>query len=255
VAFDDALHGFRSKRGTGTAILEARLHLDHSIQQGRCLYQLFLDLSKAYDTLDRARTLELLQRYGMGPNLLGLLRNFWVNLQLVPRQGGFYGRPIRSARGVTQGDPLSPIIFNIVVDAVVRAMRAATPGGSMLALFYADDGWLASQQAPVVQEAVDAATDLFARMGLRMNATKTKSMTGHSGNAVHAISTPAFSRRHSGEGETYTARKRRMVACPKCDKPMQERNLAHHPMTQHNCYQRPQKRSRLLHVISQEPRT
>jgi Reverse transcriptase (RNA-dependent DNA polymerase) len=46
-AFDDALHGFRSKQGTGTAILKARLHLDCSIQQG-------IDLSKAYDTLDRA---------------------------------------------------------------------------------------------------------------------------------------------------------------------------------------------------------
>jgi Reverse transcriptase (RNA-dependent DNA polymerase) len=170
--------------GANRALVEARLHLDYSIQQGRCLYQVFLDLSKAYDTLDRACTLELLQRYKMGPNLLGLLRP--EILQLVPRQGGFYRRPIWSARGVTQGDPLSPIIFNIAINAVVRTMGAAKPGGSALALFYADDGWLASQ------EAVDAATDLFARMGLPMNATKTKSMTGHSGNAVHAISTPAF---------------------------------------------------------------
>jgi hypothetical protein len=52
VAFDDALHGFRKNRGTGTAILEACLQIDYSIQQGQVLSQVFLDLSKAYDTLD-----------------------------------------------------------------------------------------------------------------------------------------------------------------------------------------------------------
>ena len=32
----------------------------------------------------------------------------------------FYGRPFGTERGVTQGDPASQYIFNIVVDAVVR---------------------------------------------------------------------------------------------------------------------------------------
>jgi retron-type reverse transcriptase len=125
--FGDTLHGFRPGRGTGTAILEARLHLDKSIQQGKTLSQVFLDLSKAYDTLDRDRTIELLQAYGVGPRSIRILRNFWNNLQLVPRQGGFYGKPIKSERGVTQGDPLSPIVFNVAVDAVVRHLRASFP--------------------------------------------------------------------------------------------------------------------------------
>jgi hypothetical protein len=47
IVFHDALHGFRQKRGTGTAILEARLNLDISIQRGIPLHQIFLDLTKA----------------------------------------------------------------------------------------------------------------------------------------------------------------------------------------------------------------
>jgi hypothetical protein len=48
IQFDDMLHGFCPGRGMGTAILEARLHLDKNIQQGKTLSQVFLDLSKAY---------------------------------------------------------------------------------------------------------------------------------------------------------------------------------------------------------------
>ena len=33
--------------------------------------------------------------------------------------GGYYGTGFKGARGVTQGDPLSPTIFNMVVDVVV----------------------------------------------------------------------------------------------------------------------------------------
>ena len=38
---------------------------------------------------------------------------------MVARTGGYYGAPFRGERGVTQGDPLLPTIFNVVVDAVV----------------------------------------------------------------------------------------------------------------------------------------
>ena len=39
---------------------------------------------------------------------------------MVAQAGGYYGKAFGGERGVTQGDPLSPTIFNVVVDAVVR---------------------------------------------------------------------------------------------------------------------------------------
>ena len=39
---------------------------------------------------------------------------------MVARVVGYYGDTFKGFRGVTQGDPLSNTIFNVVVDAVVH---------------------------------------------------------------------------------------------------------------------------------------
>ena len=84
------------------------------------LYVIFLDLTKAYDDLDRSRSLEILKGYGVGERVRRLLREYWNKSMMVARAGGYYGTGFKVKRDVTQGDPLSPTIFNVVVDAVVR---------------------------------------------------------------------------------------------------------------------------------------
>ena len=39
---------------------------------------------------------------------------------MAARAGGYYGAAFKGKSGVTQGDPLFPTIFNMVVDAVFR---------------------------------------------------------------------------------------------------------------------------------------
>ena len=66
IMFHDALHGFREGCGTGTATLEAKLLQQLADMRKEVLYVIFLDLNKAYDALDRSRSLEILKRYGVG---------------------------------------------------------------------------------------------------------------------------------------------------------------------------------------------
>ena len=81
---------------------------------------IFLDLHKAYDALDRSRCLEILEGYVVGPRARRILRAYWGKMTMVARAGGYYGDAFKGAQGVTQGYLLSPTIFNVVVDVVVR---------------------------------------------------------------------------------------------------------------------------------------
>ena len=120
ITYHDAFHGFRAGRGTGTATLEANLLQQLADLGEEVLYIIFLDLTKAYDALDRSRCLEILEGYGVGPNARRLLTNYWQRLTMVARAGGCYGTPFGGERGVMQVNPVSPTIFNVVVDTVVR---------------------------------------------------------------------------------------------------------------------------------------
>ena len=55
IKYHDALHGFRAVRGTGTATLKSKLLQQLAAMREEVLYVIFLDLTKAYDTLDRSR--------------------------------------------------------------------------------------------------------------------------------------------------------------------------------------------------------
>ena len=50
---------------------------------------IFLDLTKAYDALDRSRCLDILEGYGVGPGARRLLQNYWRRLTMVARSGGY----------------------------------------------------------------------------------------------------------------------------------------------------------------------
>ena len=49
---------------------------------------------------------------------------------MVERAGGYYGTYFKGDKGVTQGDPLSPTIFNVVVNFVVRHWVAVMVEGA-----------------------------------------------------------------------------------------------------------------------------
>ena len=79
VKFHNALHGFQANRGTDTVCIEAKLLQQLSKMVQTTLHFKFLDLQKAYDTVYREPLLEILEGYGVGLNVLGLLKCYLDN--------------------------------------------------------------------------------------------------------------------------------------------------------------------------------
>ena len=65
--------------------------------------------------------MEILRWYSLGPRLQRLLQRYWDEQRVVPESGKYYGRPFITGIEVTQGDPVSMRIFNIIVYELLRA--------------------------------------------------------------------------------------------------------------------------------------
>jgi hypothetical protein len=119
---------------------------------------LLLPLPKLIIITDSSeRLLDILTGYGVRPRIRGLLRFYWDHQQSVAWQADYHGEAFQPSRGVTQGGIISPTLFNILVDAVVRKwladiledLEVAISGlqdavEGKIALFCADDGMVGS---------------------------------------------------------------------------------------------------------------
>ncbi len=111
IEFHPSLHGGPPKRGTGTVTIEAKLAQQLAWMEQEPLYQVFADLRKAYDHLDQEQCLDITTGYGVGPKLLRLQTKFWNQAQMVCHAGGSFGKPFEDFPGVTQGGPLSSLMY------------------------------------------------------------------------------------------------------------------------------------------------
>ena len=69
--------------------------------------------------MDRYHCLDILAWYGVGTRMLRILQTYWAQLQMVAKAGCHYMPVLQIHGGVTQGCPLSPTIFNVVVESII----------------------------------------------------------------------------------------------------------------------------------------
>ena len=55
------MYGFKRRRGYHTAIGKARIMIQMSVYRSHTIYQIYLDLRKAYDSIDRNRLIRILE--------------------------------------------------------------------------------------------------------------------------------------------------------------------------------------------------
>ena len=107
---------------------------------------------------------------------------------MVARVGVYYGTAFQGARGVMPVDLLSPTIFNVVVEALVRKWvtvlisdaeeqgERGKKGKHQYTIFYADNGMVSSSNPRWIHGAFNTLVVLFHRVGLKTNVGKTVGM-------------------------------------------------------------------------------
>ena len=119
----------------------------HQQKQPRILLK--LDISKAFDSVSWPFLLEVLQQLGFGRLWRDIISGLFSSSSTQVLVNGVPGDHIRHQRGLRQGDPLSPMLFILVMDVLGHMITKATNEGLLLPLstralqhrisIYADD--------------------------------------------------------------------------------------------------------------------
>ena len=93
------------------------------IANGKDVFWVFMDLEKAYDTIDRHGIWQMLRVYGVGGKLLKAVQSFYVESRACVRVGNDMSEWFLVNVGLRQGCVMSPWLFNVYLDGVVREVN------------------------------------------------------------------------------------------------------------------------------------
>jgi len=142
------------------------------------LIQVFLDLSAAYDMVDRRILWTLLSsRFKMPIGMIKRLRSLFDFNYSKLNVSGIKSEKIPHLRGLPQGSSLSPILFNFYIDSLIDILEQEnlmmnSMGIKSNNLFFADDGNIHSNDREVVQKLLDIAHKWENEFGMKFSPEK-----------------------------------------------------------------------------------
>ncbi|KAG8175855.1 hypothetical protein JTE90_013405 [Oedothorax gibbosus] len=173
--------GFRPRDGIAFCISQLDQVLSDTRNEKRGLCLVSLDLCKAFDSVSHQAIFHTLESLGLDKRFISYLRYVYGNGRTRLTYGGNESAPILPGRGVRQGDPLSPLIFNVVFDNVLRSvpdhLGLRCRGEWISKLAFADDLVLCAENAVDLQHVLDTALPVVRACGLKVNEQKSVSLT------------------------------------------------------------------------------
>ena len=206
----DEQQGFRRGRGTTDGIYIAKRIQQLSYQKKTPVYALFIDLTAAFDHIPRKimfATIKQRLNTATSKQLIELLevlyQNTTTSLAEAPE------KVFETKSGVRQGGPESPMLFNLYIDFVMRSFlnecnekdikftsfkyripesasknqRESIGNIKTTWIGYADDLILLFENKVDLQCALTVLNSKFAKFGLAINVSKTKTMVFNSNDA------------------------------------------------------------------------
>ena len=190
---EETQNGFRPGRGTPDSMFVFHETVLRRKRAGFPTYCFFIDFHKAFDTVWHDGLWLKLWDIGVRGKPWRILKKMYSNMQASVLIDGEASRTVDKKVGVRQGCPASPLLFNIFIDGLARALRESGFGvhldfEELCALLYADDVVLLADSPQHLQQLIDIVASYCGTWRLTVNMSKSKVLVvkgGYAGPAAH----------------------------------------------------------------------
>lgn len=154
--------------------------IEHAKKNSNPLCVAFLDLAKAFDTVSHLHLVAGLERFQADSHFIEVVKDLYHDASTVFVTARGKTGKIPMTRGVKQGDPLSPLLFNIAMDPLLAMITEQKNGyrfgdevdDLIEALAYADDNALITDSPEEMSANLDLVDDFCQATGMRLNVKK-----------------------------------------------------------------------------------
>ena len=172
--------GFVEGKGTSNAIYIVRTIIERAIEVKTDLYMCFIDYTKAFDNVKHNEIFNMLKELNIDGKDLRIIANMYWKQTAAIRIENKIGKYQQIKKGVRQGCVLSPDLFSLYSEIIMRAienMPGISIGGyNINNVRYADDTVIIANSEKELQAMMDVITDQSQNKGLSLNNKKTEVM-------------------------------------------------------------------------------
>ena len=119
-------YGFRENKSTELALTQIVNELSQNTENGYYTCSVFIDLAKAFDTVDHSILLSKLQRYGIRGTPHRLFSDYLNNRKQRTIINNIYSNSEQITCGVPQGSILGPLLFNLYFNDIAKTSLLTT---------------------------------------------------------------------------------------------------------------------------------
>ena len=114
--------GFRKNRSTADQLVRLESYIRNAFVKKQHVVAIFFDLEKAYDTTWKHGILKDIHKIGLKGNLPKFISNFLSNRCFRVKVGSSFSDVYEQEQGVPQGSILSPTLFNIKINNIIKCL-------------------------------------------------------------------------------------------------------------------------------------